>query len=182
MRKVIGAIILLGVEGVGSVVLETTIIPTLFAPPLLFVLFGVLLASALMFFFPELKTWLDQSERIMRRGELRYERDRRSRIKAQIQAAREIGKLRDITYDPGTGRISGDFVPRSWKGNFLQRLAWLPNHRKMPASVYIWIVKRLGWTIREAEAKENATMDNATGYLCWQTIICCQSARLRQDK
>ena len=154
MRKVIGTIILLGVEGVGSVMLETTIIPTLFAPPLSFVLFGVLLASALVFWFSDIKAWLNPNTRIYRRGIADQERRKRECAEKKIGAARETKILHDIRYDPDPVRITGDIIHRSWKGKFLRRLAWLPTHHIMPASVYIWIVKRLGWTTREPREGE----------------------------
>ena len=80
MRKAIRTLVVLGIEAVGSVVLEETIIPTLFNPPWLFVLFGVLMASAVALLSPEIKGWLDPAERIFRQGQSRYERDRKARL------------------------------------------------------------------------------------------------------
>lgn len=59
MRKAIGALILMGIEGVGAVVIETTILPTLFSPPCIYAVFGVLMLTALLFWWPELRGWLD---------------------------------------------------------------------------------------------------------------------------
>ena len=159
MRKVFAMIGVVGVEAVGSVVLETTILPNLFKPPYLFILFGILVVTVVALWMPEIRVWLNREDRIIRRGRARAEKDHEAQLRARIGGARKTGILWNITYNPTTDRISGDLFRRSWKGHWVGYATWLMNRRmvnrrKRLRSIFYWFLKRLEYTMREAREKE----------------------------
>ena len=154
MRKLLIFVNIEVVLWAGVVVIDMSGLASLYNFPVVGSILGLSFLLLLALVLPDIRAWLDPNKRIIRQGKERAKKTHETRLEVHIQAARNIKILRNITYDPATDRTSGDIVPRSWKGRFLRRLAWLPNHHIMPASVYIWIVKRLGWKIREPREGE----------------------------
>ena len=164
MRKFVGTIVLLGVESGAMFGLETTILPFLSSKLGYALIMTILSISALAIWAPEIKTWVDRSERVIRKADSKYERDRRVNLKARIQASQKTGILRNVAYDRDTDRITGDIIRHSWKRRWVGYATWLMNRRqvnrsKRLRSVYFWFLKRMGYAVREAREGEVSDLE-----------------------
>ena len=159
MRKLWVIVIIEIVLWAGAAAMNLVGLASLYNLPVTGAILGVSLLLLLILLLPEVKAWMDPAARIYRRGKARHEKDRESRQKARIRAARKTGILRTIAYDPATDSITGDLIRRSWKSRWVGYGAWLANHHILPPSVFVWLVKRLGYTIREDGQRdaENST-------------------------
>ena len=145
MRKVLGTVAVVSVEGVGTKVVEMTVLPSLLQPPWIFVVFGGLSLSCLAIWYPEVRAWLDPAERVIRKGEAEARRNKRARLQKHIRLMQKEPMLRQVTYDPSKGVVGAQIDPRTWRGWVMRRTTWLANRRMLPEWAWLRMGKLMGF-------------------------------------
>ena len=56
--------------------------------------------------------------------------------------------IKNVTYDPEKGEISGSLrPPRTWRRRIANCADWLVNHHLLPVWAWRWLGKRLGYKL-----------------------------------
>ena len=151
MRKLGGTLAVLVADGGGSVMLEKTLIPGLLDPPWIFIIFGLSVIAALVFWSPEIRRCFDPVERMMREYEGRRKREQATSLQpVQRAISRDpmLGKPRIL--DPARLHVRAPVRPlRTRRGWIMRRVAWLANHRMLPVPVFLWLGRKLGFKRRD---------------------------------
>ena len=151
MRKLLGTFIMCVLEFVVSKVVDMTIFPALLESPYIFYVLALIIASAVLFWWPEIWGQISPTERILRQGDDRVIQEKHADARAMLKHIRQLPlRAKNIKYDPINGSISGTLrPPHTWRDSVVRRADWLANHRALPVWACLWIGQRLGYKLKE---------------------------------
>ena len=146
------------------------------------VLAPILIASfiaAIILWWPEIKSSMDPSERVLRRGEAKARAAEREQEREFIRDALKNPILGKVEYDPTTSRISAPLVvPQSWWYRCLSRF------KVVPRKTLVFTVRTSTRTTHVADFRrlndmmQEDSMDRNFRFLCPQDGV---TVKLEQD-
>ena len=150
MRKILGTVVVLAVEGFGSKVVEMTIFPKLLEEPYIFYVFALLVVSAVAIWWPEIRRMISPTDRIVRRGEEQLGQKRRSRVRRVVSDMKKnpwLGNIKVIDYEKALVEAVGR-PPRTWRYRLRKVAVWTANRSwwvewQLTERVLFWVLKKM---------------------------------------
>jgi hypothetical protein len=155
MRKVIRGAVGAGTGGIGSWVLEMTILDlTTLQWAMVATLVGGLVFIGLS--WPEIRVYIDPSERVLRRSERAAQRERSRQRNALKQHIAEMRQYGAVEVSPDQQRIKVSLRSKTWRSPVMDRACWMANHWMMPGFALRLIARRLGFREEPSESMTQA--------------------------
>lgn len=150
MRRVLGTVIVLAVEGFGSKVVEMTILPQLLEMPYILYVFALLVASAIAIWWPEIWSWISPTQRIIRRGEAKSRREKDARVEKVITSMKQnplLGNIEALDYERALVEAAAR-PPRTWRYRLRKAAVWTANRSwwvewRLTERVLFWVYRKL---------------------------------------